>query len=205
MLPEAGIILYLVFVVSLFFITQVTAFLIILVAMLFLLMTVPRRQLKAGMLPISLFLIFTFISNVINQHGRILITAGPLIITDEGLNIALVRTIRLFLMIAGVKLMMARMKTEDMVRAVGRLLSPLEKFGLPIRDFFETVGLTITCFPALKKMASETYRVKMQSEPVHGFWNKTKLVSLFLLPLFVKSIQSPEMFFSESERYEKES
>jgi energy-coupling factor transport system permease protein len=173
--------------------------------MIFLLMTVPRGQLKAGLLPISLFLLFTFISNVINQHGRILMTAGPFMITDEGLNIAMVRTVRLFLMIAGVKLMMARMKTEDIVHAGGRLLSPLEKLGLPIRDFFETMGLTITCFPVLRKMASETYRVKMRTETVHGFWNKTKLISLFLLPMFIKSIQSPETFFRESDTREKES
>ncbi|UCE78627.1 MAG: hypothetical protein JSV13_08960 [Nitrospiraceae bacterium] len=203
--PEVSIILYIAFVVSLFFLSHVTPYLVLLVVMIFLLMTVPRSQLKAGMLPISLFLLFTFISNVINQHGRILFTAGPFMITDEGLNIAMVRTVRLFLMIAGVKLMMARMKTEDIIHAVGRLLSPLEKLGLPIRDFFETMGLTIKCFPVLKKMASETYRKKMQAETVHGFWNKTKLVSLFLLPMFIKSIQSPETFFRESDTREKES
>lgn len=203
--PEVSIILYIAFVVSLFFISHVTPYLVLLVVMIFLLMTVPRGQLKAGLLPISLFLLFTFISNVINQHGRILMTAGPFMITDEGLNIAMVRTVRLFLMIAGVKLMMARMKTEDIVHAGGRLLSPLEKLGLPIRDFFETMGLTITCFPVLRKMASETYRVKMRTETVHGFWNKTKLISLFLLPMFIKSIQSPETFFRESDTREKES
>lgn len=204
MLPEIRIILYIIFVVSLFFVTHLQVYLSLLVIMLFFLVTVPRRKLTAGMLPIGLFLVFTFISNVINQHGRILYTVGPLIITDEGLNIAAVRTVRLFLMIGGVKIMMAHTETEGITRALGRLLRPLEKIGLPVRDFFQTMGLTIKCFPVLKKMASERYREKMQADAVKGFWNKTKMVSLFLLPMFIKSVQSPEVFFGEADIHEEE-
>lgn len=203
MLPEIRIILYITFVVSLFFLKHLEVHLALLVIVLFFLLTVPRRKLTAGMLPIGLFLVFTFISNVVNQHGRILYAIGPFIITDEGLNIAAVRTVRLFLMIGGVKIMMAHTETEDIIRALGRLLYPLEKIGLPVRDFFQTMGLTIKCFPVLQKMATERYREKMQTEAVRGFWNKTKMVALFLLPMFIKSIQSPEVFFEEADIHEE--
>jgi hypothetical protein len=35
----------------------------------------------------------------------------------------------------------------------------------------------------------------MRTTHTKGFWNRTRLVSLFLVPLFVKSMQAPERFF----------
>ncbi len=130
-------------------------------------------------------------------------TSGPVVITEEGLVIASIRTLRLFFMIAGVKILMAFTKTEDLVKALGRLLSPLEKLRLPVKDFFHTMGLTMRCFPVLKNMASETYREKMKKEDIGGFWDRAKMVSMFLIPMFIKSIQSPENFFDKKDINEK--
>jgi len=47
-----------------------------------------------------MFLLFTFISNVFNQHGRVLYSAGPVLITHEGLMLASIRSARIILMIA---------------------------------------------------------------------------------------------------------
>ena len=164
---------------------------------------IPLRSLKSGLIPITLFLIFTFLSNVINRSGKIFFSVGSVVITDEGLLIASVKTLRVCFMIVGAKILMALSKTEDIVRALGRLMYPLERIGIPVKDFFHTMGLTIQCFPVLKNIAMETYRDKVKTADVKGFREKTRMISLFLLPLFTKSIQHPELFFERSELNEK--
>lgn len=166
-------------------------------------MKVPSRAVKSGWIPISIFLVFTFVSNILNQHGRILFLAGPVIITDEGLNIAGIRTLRILFMIAGAKILIATSKTEDIIHGLWRLLSPFEKLGLPVKDYFHTMGLTLKCFPVLKDMLYENYRDQITSANIKGIWNRARAVSMFLLPMFIESIQYPEKLFIEQKQNEK--
>jgi len=96
--------------------------------------------------------------------------------------------------------MMATAKSEETIGGLGRLLGPLERIGLPVTDFFETMGLTVKCFPVLKDMAMETYRENMKTADAKGFWGRARVISSFLLPMFVKSLKSPELFFEGESR-----
>lgn len=205
MLPEIKIILYIAFIICLFFIKDLTVYLLIFVAISILLLRIPLKSLKSGWIPISLFLIFTFISNVLFQHGKIIYRTGPLIITEEGLNIASMRTMRVFFMIAGAKLLTATTKIELLVNAFAKILRPLERLGIPVSEFFSTMGLTMKSLPLLKNQIDEIYREKIKDKNITGFWNRAKAISIFLIPLFLKTIQSPEMFFNEELKNEKES
>lgn len=203
MVPEIKIVSYVVFVISLFVLDNIKAYVAIFAVLCLFLARLPARKLKSGWLPISLFVVFTFLGNVINQYGKILFSVGPFIITREGLNIAATRSLRLILMIAGVKILLASTRTEDIVSALGRLLSPLEKLGLPMKDFFYTMGLTIKCFPVLKNTASDAYRERMKKKHIKGFRDRIRFISMFLLPMFIKSMQSPESFFEKKETDEE--
>ena len=198
--PEIKIILYIVSVVCLLFVKDVTVFLFILVAISIFLLRMPFKSLKSGWIPISLFLLFTFISNILFQHGRILYSKGPLIITDEGLNIAVIRTMRVFFMIAGAKILTATTQMELLVGAFSKILKPLERLGIPVVEFFSTMGLTLKSLPKLKDQITMTYREKVKEGNITGFWNRAKVISMFLIPLLVKSIQSPEIFFEQDSR-----
>ena len=193
--PELKITIYVLFLVSLFLIRDMTGYLFLLGILCLFLVKLPLKSLKAGWLPISLFLLFTFIGNVLGRHGKVLLPAGLFTVTDEGLHIAAFRTVRIGLMIGGAKVLMASAKTEDMVAAMGRLFGPFERVGIPVKDFFHIMGLTVKCFPVLKDMASEAYQKNAGNADVRGFWGRAKVISVFLMPLFVQSLQSPESFF----------
>ncbi len=167
------------------------------------LITVPFRMLKAGWIPILLFLTFTFISNALFHSGRIRFTAGPVMITQEGLHLAALRTLRILLMIGGVKLLIAKTTTDQVVSAMASLLKPFEKIGMPINDFFHTMGLTLKCFPILKDALSHHYAENIQKGEARSILSKARLMALFILPLFVESIHSPELFFLEADLHEK--
>jgi energy-coupling factor transport system permease protein len=182
------------------FIKDVTVFLFILVAISIFLFRIPFRSLKSGWIPISLFLLFTFISNILFQHGRILYNAGPLFITEEGFNIAVIRTMRVFFMIAGAKIITATTQIESLIGAFGKLLNPLEHLGIPVVEFFSTMGLTMKSLPKLKDQIAANYREKVKEGNIKGFWNRAKVVSMFLVPLMIKSIKSPEIYFEQDSK-----
>ena len=76
-------------------------------------------------------------SNVFFSHGKILYSIGSIVITEEGLRLATVRTLRIFFMVAGAKILTATTPLDVMVETLRKTLSPLEKIGMPVvGDFF---------------------------------------------------------------------
>ncbi len=195
MLPEIKILFYIFFVIFVSVVGNLHIYAVIFILLSLFLLKVPFKVVKSGWIPVSIFLIFTFVSNILNQHGKIIFSAGAVFITEEGLNIAAIRTLRIFFMIAGAKILIAASKIEDIIHGLWRLLSPFERLGLPVKDFFFTTGLTLKCFPILKSMLYENYQEHVKSANIKGVWNRARVVSLFLLPMFAESIQSPEKFF----------
>jgi energy-coupling factor transport system permease protein len=103
-------------------------------------------------------------------------------------------------MIAGAKILVATTQIELLVGGFGKLLKPLERLGIPVVEFFSTMGLTMKSLPILKEQVAEMYREKIKEGNITGFWARARIVSMLLLPLFVKSIQSPENFFEKDKR-----
>ena len=202
MRPEIKIVCYIAFILGLFFIKNLLFAFGIFVLMAILLVRIPLPSLIKGWIPISIFLFFTFFSNLFFQHGRILYQAGPLFVTEEGLAAALLRTIRIFCMIAGAKILTATTGIEPLINAFAKLLKPLERLGVPVGEFFSTMGLTMKSLPRLKEQVVREYRTTVKDRKITGFRDRAKVISSFLMPLFVKSIQSPETFLNEGERPE---
>lgn len=200
MIPEIKIVLYVVFIVSLFIFENLRLYAVIAAVLALLFVRLPWKNIKSGWVPISMFLTFTFISNLLNRQGRILYSVGTVLVTDEGVAAASVRTLRVLFMICGAKLLMASSKPEEVVNAMGRLLGPFERTGLPVKDFFHTMGLTLKCFPVLKDMAMENYRTEAGRRNAGGFFEKAKVISSFLLPMFIQSVRRPELFFEKQKK-----
>ncbi len=200
--PEIKIISYILFIVAIFLIQDVTVYLLILLIVAIFLIRIPWKSLKSGWFPISILIFFTFFSNILFQSGKIVYREGPFLITEEGINTALIRTMRLFFMIAGAKILTSTTTIGELVGACERMLKPLERFGVPVAEFFSTTGLTIKSLPRLKDHLIDTYKQKVKEDSIKGFLSRVKVVSLFLLPLIVKSLQSPEIFFKDDGRTE---
>jgi energy-coupling factor transport system permease protein len=203
-LPAAAkIILYGAFCIVIFLIQDIRVFLFLLAPMLILFFFSPSGAMQKGWLTIGVFLLFTFLSNAFFQHGRILFRAGPLTLTEEGFTLAAVRTMRVFFMIAGAKVLTATSSTETLIDALGRLLSPLERLGVPVRDLFSTMNLTVQSLPKLKVQIRDAYQKKVKESAPAGFWARIILVSGFLLPLFLRTLQSPEKVFEDDSVHER--
>ena len=126
------------------------------------LMFVPFRRVKGGFLPISLFLGFTFVSNLFYQSGEVIAVAGPVTVTDEGLRIAALRALRVFELVYAAKILTYAVPLEAMIASLKNILQPLQRIGLPVHEFFSITALTLRCFPVIKQKLYERYGEAMR-------------------------------------------
>ena len=187
------------FVITLFFVQGmvfhgITALTVFCIAMVVL----PFKRVKSGLIPITLFLLFTFAGNFFFQPGRILYGNGLLSVTDEGLLLAGIRTLRILSMIFAAKIMTGILSMDEMIHSLETLLKPLERIGLPVKDLFCMMGLTLKAFPLLMNHLVKAYREEIKNHVNYGFRRRMRHMVSFLLPVFVESIRSPETFFVSS-------
>lgn len=199
MSPGIKLLIYSCLAVSLFFIKDINIHAIISICIIIPLFFIPFKKVRGGFLPITLFLIFTFISNLFYQSGRI-IFAGPVTVTDEGLILASVRTLRVFDMIFAAKILTATTPVEDMLGSLKQILGPLEKIGLPVHEFFSATALTLKCFPLIKRELIKSYEDNIKGADPVSFREKTRMIASFMIPMFVESIRDPEKFFIQGEK-----
>ncbi len=190
--PEIKIIIYLVFTISMFFINNLTIIFVIFIAMSLFLAKLPFQSLKKGFIPIILFLLFTFLSNILFEKGRVIFKAGSIVVTHEGLKIACLRTARIFFMIGGAKILTATTKTEELINALRNIFKPLEYFGVPVQKFFITMGTTIAYLPIIKNKIIENYRSEIKNGDIRDFFSRVKILSNVTMSFFIKSMESPE-------------
>lgn len=190
------ILIYVVFSISLFTLKSIYYHVFIALIVLSLLLLLPFSKVKSGFLPIIVFLLFTFGGNLFFHPGRIIYDNGFLLITNEGLITSCVRTLRVFSMIFGAKILTHVLPADEMIQAMDRMLRPLEKMGLPVGNFFYVMGLTLKVFPVLIDYLSRAYREDVVNNGVSGFRGRMRHMVLFLMPVFIRSIRSPESFFA---------
>jgi len=139
----------------------------------------------------------TFLFNALFMPGRILFEIGPLTVTQEGVHTATLRTLRVFLLIAGAKLLTLVAGLDEMITAMGRLFSPLEKLGVPIQEFFGIMSLAIRALPVIRKRIAEEYGRQLANAVQKTIMQRIRIVFRFLLPLLVEGIRDPRMIFDE--------
>jgi len=166
---------------------------------LMMLIALPHKKLKTGVLPISLFVMATFLTNTIFHPGKVVLALGYLSVTDEGLRIGALRALRVFLLTAGAKFLSTVTTLEEMLKALGRFLRPLGRAGIPVENFFETLALTARILPHVMKKISALYYERMSYSKTKGLRARVEFVVQFLLPFFFESVTNPESLAAEFE------
>ncbi len=184
--PKARILLYLLLVIAVFVSGSLKVSLIILLVVLASAVRVPRSSLKRGLFPITVFLFFTFISNVLFQEGNVLYDVIGLSITDEGLRRAGRLTLRLIILITGAKVLTASTRPEDLINNMSELLGPVGRIGF-VRELVYIMSLTLRLLPVIYNEAIELYK-HMRGSAGSGVADKIKLSVELLTTLFERSL-----------------
>lgn len=199
LLPKLFIIGYVIYSLGVLIVTDLEVITVFSVILLMFMVVLPDRKLKTGIIPILLFLSATFFSNLFFIPGKIVFVAGPVSVTEEGFSLASLRALRVFLLIAGAKFISIFSSLDAIICAMGQLLSPLEKAGVPVERFFKTMSLSVGMLPVIKERLTDEYSRRIGVSNKRGFREKTSVVFRFILPVFFESIHNPQSFLNKGQ------
>ena len=184
--PKARILLYLLLLITVFVSDSLEVSLIILLVVLASAVRIPFAALKSGFFPIMVFLLFTFISNILFQEGDVIYEVFGLDITGEGIRRGGILTLRLFIMIIGAKVLTASTRSEDLINGMSELLGPVGRIGF-VQELVYIMSLTLRLLPVIYNEAIELYK-NVRGSAGSGVAGKIKLSVELLTTLFERSL-----------------
>jgi len=185
--PRVKILLYILLVTAVFASGSLTLNLLLLFLVTAAAVRVPPGTLKRGLIPILLFLVFTFISNVLFHEGEIIYTVAGLAVSREGIVRGADLTLRLFIMILGAKVLTATTSAEDLVGGISGILGPVGRLGY-VRELIYTMSLTLRLLPVVYDEALDAYREIKNSQGT-GLRGRIRLSAELLTRLFERSLK----------------
>ncbi len=196
--PKAKILLYLLLAIVVFSSSSYKINLVIICIVAACATRVPLSSLKRGIVPIVIFLTFTFISNVFLQEGEAVYNILGLEVTNEGLILGGELTLRIIILILGAKILTATTPAEELVNGIGRLLGPIGRLEYT-KELIYTMSLTLRMLPIVYDEAIDSYKsIKNSNEP--GLTGKIKLAVELLTTLLERSLErAKEMSEKEAE------
>ncbi len=185
--------LYFLFVVLVILNQNIPVAIAILTLSLLIFLLHPAERMRKGALPVAMLVLASLGGNLFFFNGEVIFTAGPVVVTGTGLEMAIVRTSRVAGIIIASKLLVLTVPMEDMIHALKKLFSPLNRLRLPVDEFFDTTLLTLQFVPLLKKRLLEGYRAGSDGSRTKGLVNATRT----LLPVLIDSIKDPESYIRQ--------
>lgn len=195
--PRVKLILTMVFVVMLFFVKTPLTFIIPIVYLL-LVIKIARLSLVSilkSVKPIIPLVIFSSVLNIFFLDGEVLFEFYFLTVTKEGINIAILMTIRIICLIIGSSLLTYTTSPIALTDAIERLLKPLKKINFPVHEIAMMMTIALRFIPTL---IDETDKI-ISAQKARGADMETgnavdRMKSLIpiLIPLFISAFRRAE-------------
>lgn len=149
---------------------------------------VPFRYIMRGMKPILMILALTFVLNLFMYPGTVLVSLGPLKITQEGAVRAVYMAVRLILLIMGTSLLTYTTKPMQLTDGMEMLMSPLRRFGFPAHEIAMMMSIALRFIPLLVQEADKI----MKAQQARGvdfesgkLMHRIKNLVPLMIPLFI--------------------
>jgi energy-coupling factor transport system permease protein len=185
--PGIKIILYLCLLIAVFSLTSLSRIVYLLLLVSALTIILSPDSFKKGVIPVSIFLVFTFAGNVLFQEGEVIYSLAGLDITMQGLHRGTLLTVRLLTLIIGARLLTATTPPEEMLAGMKMLLGPAGRIGF-VDDMLATMSLSLRLLPVIYDEASNLYS-DVRKSGARGLSAKIRLSVSLLAPLFERSLQ----------------
>lgn len=192
--PRTKIIMTLIFMVILFIVDSLWALLaaFIFIAAIFLVAGISFKYAIRGMKPVLYIIIFTMVLNMFFTKGNVLLSIGPAKITEEGLILAAVVSIRVFLLIASASIMTYTTTPITLTDGIEKLMKPLNKVKFPVHEMAMMMTIALRFIPTLIDETDKIMKAQAARGADIGSGNLLARAKSFipvLIPLFVSSFR----------------
>ena len=193
--PRTKILWVLFYMVTLFIIKSVPAYIavVVLTAIMIKASKVPLKFIMRGLKSIIVIIVFTAVLNLFMTKGEtVVFSKGIFTITKEGIYMASKMAVRIVLLIVGTSLLTFTTTPTVLTGGLELLLKPLKKIGVPVSVFVMMMSIALRFIPTL---LDETDKIiKAQTSRGADFENKNFLKRIkamlpILIPLFVSAFR----------------
>lgn len=193
--PRVKLISTLLFLVSLFLFQNLLGYGVATLFLFFVirLSKVPFFYIVKGLKPIVMLLFLTLLFNLfLNREGQVLFQAGIFRITEVGVSTAFYMAIRLIYLIIGSSIMTFVTTPNELTDGMERLLSPLNRFKVPVHEIAMMMSIALRFIPILLEETDKIMKAQMaRGADLEGgnFIQKAKNMIPILVPLFVSAFR----------------
>ncbi|MGB4609259.1 MAG: energy-coupling factor transporter transmembrane component T family protein [Saccharofermentanales bacterium] len=150
---------------------------------------IPLKEIISSLRSIRFILIFAFVINIFSGKGLTLLDLGILEITQDGLQNAVLMSIRLILLVIDTTLFLTLTTTPlQLSHALEKLLKPLSAIRFPAHEIAMMMSIALRFVPTLLEETEKI--IKAQSSrganyDIGGFFKKIKGYISIIVPLFI--------------------
>lgn len=193
--PRAKLIFALLFMIFIFFVHSYTSMFAVFVFLLAttLIARIPIRAVLKCIKVVLFLLIFTGLLNLfLTKTGNVLASWWIFTITDEGISLAIMLTLRLTFLIIGTSLLTFTTTPMELTDGIESLLSPLKLIKVPVHDIALVMNIALRFIPTL---SNETHKI-MNAQKARGanidtgkVHERIKSLVPILIPLFITAFR----------------
>ena len=192
--PRVKLFETLVFIIVLFLVNHpigyilVTAWTIFIIA----LSKVPVSFMLRGLRGIVVLLVVAGLFNLFLTPGNALLTLGPLVISDVGLQNAILMTVRMIFLIVGSSVMTLTTTPNQLTDGLESTLHPLSKLKVPVHEIAMMMSIALRFIPILIEETDKIMKAQMARGADFEQGNiirRAKNMIPLLVPLFVSAFR----------------
>lgn len=184
----------LLFIISLFLVTNWYGYLIAVVFLIVLIRTsgVPVKFIVKGLKPVLFLLLFSVVFNLFLTPGEAVVSFWIFKITREGVRMASFMAARLILLIMGSSLMTFTTTPNQLTDGLETSLRPLNYIRVPVHDISMMMSIALRFIPILVEETDKIMKAQMArgADFEHGsLIQKAKNLVPLLVPLFISAFR----------------
>ena len=193
--PRMKLILTIVYIVGVFFISNLPGYLLAL-AFLYLVVRISGIKfdyLVKGIKPLRFIIIFTFVLNLFFVQGETVIAdLGFWTLTKEALENAIYFALRLVFLVMGTSVLTLTTSPVQLTDGLERLMRPLQKFHFPAHELAMMMTIALRFIPTLLEETDKIQKAQMARGADFESGNliaRAKAMIPLLVPLFVSAFR----------------
>jgi len=153
---------------------------------------IPLRFIIRSLRPLWIIILLTFMIHIFSTPGLILLTWGPVTVTQEGLKQGILMSARLIFLIIISSLLTFTTSPIVLTDGIEYLLSPFRRIGLPAHELAMMMTIALRFIPTLLEETDRIMKAQMARGADFSSGNivrRAKNMIPLLIPLFISAFR----------------
>lgn len=192
--PRMKLVLSVIYVIMLFSLNSAVSYLLLVIFtfVIISLTNIPLKLYLRGLKPLLFIVTFTALLNLFYSSGEPIFNFWIFKITLNGIKIAVFMVVRILLLVLGTSVLTYTTSPIVLTGALERILFPLSKIGVPVREFSMMMTIALRFIPTLLEETDKiinAQKARGADFETGSLVKRAKALTPILIPLFVSAFR----------------